>query len=71
MTDSDYPSLTKRQAEVFHLHKKEINTKTGKNYTHKEIGKKLGIKWQTSRTLYYRACKSIKDMEITLKNVKD
>jgi len=64
MTNGNYPALTKRQAEVYHLHKVE-------KLKHKQIGEKLGIKWQTSRTLYYRACKRLKEMEATLESVKD
>ncbi len=63
MNTNDYPSLTKRQAEVYHLHKV-------KKLKHKQIGEKLGIKWQTSRTLYYRACRALEKMEATLESVK-
>jgi DNA-directed RNA polymerase specialized sigma24 family protein len=63
MTNNNYPALTPRQAEVYHLHKV-------KKLKHKEIGKKLGIKWQTSRTLYYRACRALEEMEATLESAK-
>lgn len=65
-----YPALTDRQAQVYHLHKKEINPDTEKTYTHKEIAKKLNIKWRTSQTLYYRACKELDAMETTLESAK-
>lgn len=63
MNQDDYPALTKRQAEVYHLHKIE-------KLKHKEIGKKFGIKWQTSRTLFYRACRRLEEMETTLESAK-
>lgn len=69
MTNGNYPALTKRQAEVYHLH-------NVKGLKHKEIAEKLtkstgeNITWQTSRTLYYRACKRLKEMEATLESAK-
>lgn len=69
MTNGNYPALTKRQAEVYDLHKV-------KGLKHKEIAKRLtkktgeNITWETSRTTYARACKRLKEMEATLESAK-
>lgn len=69
MTNGSYPALTKRQAEVYYLHKV-------KGLKHKQIAEKLtkktgeNITWQTSRTLYYRACRALEKMEATLESAK-
>ncbi len=55
-----YPALTKRQAEVYHLYKKD--------YKHQEIADELGISRRTSETLLYQAKKAMQDMEETLNN---
>lgn len=59
-----YPALSPRQAEVYYHY-------IDRERSHEQIGELLGISPRTSETLYYRACKKIEKMKITMKNLKD